>query len=488
MSDLMWLFVIPFISSAAIFFVPILSDKNLKRLALLMSLLPLIFLMIGHLSWIRANVQHDWLPVLSIKFHLSVDALSLLFLYLTAIIIPISILATHSNTLPHPRVFYGLVLFLQGLLIGFFIARDLALFTIFWEAMLLPLYLVIALWGGPGRQAAALKFIIYMIAGSVLMVAAVLFMYFASFSANGGGTFNLDILIGVSSAVPYAGWLFAIFMLAFAVKTPLFPFHGWLPDAYYQAPAAGTILLSAILSKAGVYGVLRIGYELFPSYLREWSPLLLGLAIAGVFYGGLAAWRQADFKRLIAYSSLSHVNFVLAGIFVMSQTAIAGGILQALNHGITIAALFLVAGWLQERLTSTSINAGSGLCKYLPRLCWLTLFFVLSSVALPATNNFVGELLIFFGLFTQNPWLTAILGLTVILSVIYMLRWMQKMYFGPPSTYQNTLVDIGTKELLIALPLVALILWIGVYPGPVLQQIKPAAEKIAALAKLEPSK
>ena len=486
MPKLMWLFVVPFLASAAAFISPPLSGKNWKRFAVVLSLLPLLILLsFGYTSWIGERVEYDWLPPLSIEFYLSVDSLSLLFLYLTAIIIPISLLAVRSDHLPFPHVFYGFVLLLQGLLIGFFAARDLALFTLFWEAMLIPLYFIMSLWGGPQRRMAALKFLTYMIAGSALMIAAVLALYFAAASVSGTGTFNLDVLPKISENAPYAVWLFAIFLLAFSVKTPLFPFHAWLPDAYYQAPTTGTILLSALLSKAGIYGFLRIGFELFPTYLQEWSPYLLGLAIAGVLYGGLAAWMQNDFKRLIAYSSFSHVNFVLVGIFVWNQTAHEGAILQALNHSVTITGLFLVAGWLEERLGTTAIGPFSGMAKFLPQLCWLTLVFVLSTVALPGTNNFIGELLILFALFGHHPWLTAILGLTVILSVIYMLRWMQNVYFEAPSSYQNSWVDIKGKELAIALPLVALIFWIGIYPAPILKQIAPATEKNHAVAKLE---
>jgi NADH-quinone oxidoreductase subunit M len=378
-----------------------------------------------------------------------------------------------------------MVLLLQGLLIGFFTARDLAVFTFFWEAMLIPLYFIISLWGGPLRRLAALKFLIYMIAGSALMIAAVLFLYFDAVS-TGQGTFNMDALAKIAANVPHAAWLAAIFALAFAVKTPLFPFHAWLPDAYCQAPTPGTILLAGLLSKAGIYGFLRIGLELFPKFLVEWSPLLLGLAIAGVFYGGLAAWRQNDFKRLIAYSSLSHVNFILAGIFVLNQTAESGAILQAFNHGITIAGLFLVGGWLEERLGTTKMDTSGGMAQFLPYLCWLTLVFVLASVALPATNNFVGELLILFGLFMKNPWISSFLALTVILSVIYMLRFMQKVYFAAPSLYQEKWNDIKGKEFAIALPLVALIFWIGIYPTPFLKLTEPT-EKNSALAVLEDS-
>lgn len=484
MPNLIWLFVIPFIASLITFSLKNLSGTTGKRWAILMSLVPLAFLLLRHSSWIGSEVNYTWLPALSIHFHLRIDSLSLLFLYLTAIVIPISLLSIKTKDLPSPFALYGLILLLQGLLIGFFTARDLALFTFFWEAMLLPLYFIITYWGGVKRQQAGLKFLIYMIAGSTLMVAAVLALYLASLT-NGEGTFNLDALAGLSSTMPHAAWVGVIFLLAFAVKTPLFPFHAWLPDAYYQAPTAGSILLSALLSKAGIYGFLRIGMELFPQLMQAWNPLLLGLAIAGVLYGGLAAWMQGDFKRLIAYSSFSHVNFILAGLFIWNQTAHSGAILQAFNHGITITGLFLTAGWLADRLGTTSIGPYHGIAKFLPHLCWLTLVFVLSSVALPGTNNFVGELMILFGLFLHNPWLAALLGLTIILSVIYMLRWMQKVYFEESSPFQKDWKDIQWKEFAIALPLVALIFWIGIYPTPILEQTTRAAEKIAAAHDLK---
>jgi NADH-quinone oxidoreductase subunit M len=467
---ILWMFIVPFIASAVLLALPTFSGKFLKRLAFLLSLIPLAILLINHSKLIGMELNVNWIPSLSIAFFLKIDALSLVFLYLTAVIIPISILAVDCSTLSSPGLFYFFVLLLEGLLIGFFMARDLALFTIFWEAMLLPLYFIINYWGGEQRHQAALKFLVYMIGGSVLMIAAILFLYFTA-----SGSFNLDALQGVAANAKYAGWILAIFMLAFAVKTPLFPFHAWLPDAYYQAPTSGTILLSAILSKAGIYGILRIGIELFPKLLQEWSPVLLGLAIAGVFYGGLAAWMQNDFKRLIAYSSFSHVNFILAGLFIWQQPAQAGAVLQAVNHSITIAALFLTAGWLENFLKTTSMGHVRGLAKYLPNLCWLTLFFVLSNVALPGTNNFIGEVMIFFGLFGQSPWITAFLGLSIILSVIYMLRYMQNIYFGAPVPSHPNWIDIGAKELLIAAPLVALILWIGIYPAPVLNEINKIA-------------
>lgn len=474
MVELAALFFLPLIFST-LFFLFSKSAKDLKRLAVLFSLVPLALLLYGQTNWISYELVYDWIPPLGIQFHLRADSLSLIFLYLTAIIIPISLLAEKN----FPNAFYGLVLLLQGLLIGLFTVRDLALFTIFFESILIPLYFIISIWGKEKRIFAAMQFLIYMIAGSAFMIAAVLGLYLAS----GLNTFDMSALANTSSHLtPY---LFAAFLLSFAVKTPLFPFHAWLPDAYCQAPTAGSILLAGLLSKAGIYGILRIILGLFPDHLRAASPLLLSLAITGVLYGGLVAWRQTDYKRLIAYSSFAHVNFVLAGLFIWQGVAHSGAILQAFNHGITITALFLVSGWLEERIHTTEMSLVSGLAKFLPKLAWLTLIFVLSSVALPGTNNFIGEVLILLGLFSQNGYLAALLGLTIILTVIYMLRFMQKIYFDKPLLFQNSWIDIRQKEILIALPLLAIIFLVGIYPSFILKQVNPAAEEIMQAAHLE---
>lgn len=481
MSLLMLLFLTPFAAGLLLFSLAACSSTGLKRLALAFSSLPVLYLVYGHHHWQGSSLQLAWLPALSIELYLKVDFVSWLFLWLTALIIPISLLSVKEEKLPLPQVFFGLILLLQGLLFGFFTARDLVAFTLFYESMLLPLYFIISFWGSGQRKHAAMQFLIYMVAGSALMIAAVLALYHA------GGSFNLDRLAHQASSLPYAPWIFAVFLLAFAVKTPMFPFHIWLPDAYCLAPTAGTILLSALLSKAGIYGIYRIVMGLFPELLQASSPWLLGLSITGVLYGALAAWRQQDFKRLIAYSSFSHVNFILVGLFVWNDPAPAGAIFQAFNHGITITALFLAAGWLEERIHSTQIKSAQGMAKYLPHLCWFTLIFVLSSVALPGTNSFVGEILIFFGLFGISPWLTALLGLSVILSVVYMLRWMQLVYFETPCAPQTGWLDIRGREFCTALFLSAMILWLGIYPDPVLSKIVPETAKTAHINSLENS-
>lgn len=438
----------------------------------LLSLIPLLALLLGGSSWIGSEVNVPWFPTLGISFFLKIDSLSLLFLYLTALVIPLALLAANHEEKHNARSFCFFVLLLESLLIGFFTARDLAFFTIFWEATLLPLFFLIQLFGKTEKYATAMKFLIYMIAGSALLVAAV----FALFFAAGSGSFLFDALQGSAEKGPYAAFIFAAFLLAFAVKTPLFPFHAWLPDVYTNASTSQTILLSALLSKAGIYGFLRVALGLFPLTMLTFSPYLLVLAIAGVLFGALAAWRQDDFKRLIAYSSLSHVNFILAALFVGNTLATRGGTLQAFNHGVTITGLFLVSAWLEERLQSRSILKAGGLARYLPKLAWLTFVFILASVALPGTNNFIGEFLSFFGLFTKNPWAALILGFSIVLSVIYMLRLMQKVYFEIPMQKDAFWLDIGKRELAMAAPLVLLIFFIGLYPQPFLDLAKPLTD------------
>jgi NADH-quinone oxidoreductase subunit M len=464
MEPLLVLFLTPLITSLCTLFL----KNQVQRKAFVLSLLPLAMLLAGGSKWLQSDINYPWLSALSIYFHIGVDNLSFIFLYLVSVIIPISILAPNKAEIERKNVFYALILLTQALLTGLFVAKDLALFTFFFEAILIPLYFILSLWGGKEKQKASFIFIIYMIAGSCLMVAAVLSLYALN------TTFDISSL---ASATEKPALLGAIFLLAFSVKTPLFPFHSWLPLAYAEAPTSGTILLSALLSKAGIYGILRILFGIFPEFMVEWSPYLLQLAIIGVLYGAFAAWGQSDFKKLIAYSSFSHVNFVLAGLFVYNEMAHSGAILGAVNHAITITGLFLVAGWLEIRLGTTRFGEISGLAAYVPRLAWLTLFFVLSAVALPGLNNFVSEAMLLYGVFNHNPWCAALLGLTVIFSVIYMLRWLHSVYFETPHANERTLVDIKSKEMLIALPLIALILWLGIYPSTALAQVTPAAEK-----------
>lgn len=448
---IIWLFIIPFIGAGCA------SYLRNKALAVFFSLIPLFLLLFGSFSYFEGS-HYAWFPPLSIDFSLKIDNLSLIFLYLTAIVIPIAIIISKPPL-------YALILFLQGLLIGFFTAGDLVFFTIFWEAMLLPLYFLMNLGNKPEKYTASLKFLIYMFAGSVLMVVSLIAIYLENH------TFDIASLGGVAENHPFSVVVFTLFALAFAVKTPLFPFHAWLPETYDQAPTSGTILLSALLSKAGIYGFIRVGAGLFPKAMALYSFPLTALAIFGALYGGIAAYRQSNFKKIIAYSSFSHVNFILAGIFIGTDTALNGAVLQSFNHGIIITGLFLVSGWLEMRLNSTSIYSAGGMAKYFPRLCWLTLIFALASVALPSTNGFIGELLILLGIFSVSKWLAATLALSVIIGAAYMLRYMQTLYFNAATRLPLNQYDIDLKSILIALPLVLIIFWIGVYPSTLLNLI-----------------
>lgn len=455
MSSLFLLFFLPFALSLGAFLF-----KPSRKVAIMAGVLPLFLLLLQHSHWLGLNISFSWFAPLSVAFSLAIDAPTLLFLYLTAFIIPAALYLAPEDD--DRYLFYGLVFALEWLLFGFFMAQDLALFIVFWEAMLFPLYFILCLKGEGDRHKTAFTFLLFMFSGSVFMIAGAIALYLSS------GTLDLGSL---SSSTALSPWISLAFLLAFAVKTPLFPLHSWLPVTYFKAPFSGTILLAALLSKAGIYGLFRL-HSIVILPLAPWQPLLLTLALAGVFYGAFAAWREADFKRLLAYTSFSHVNFILAGLMVERSLAHTGALLQAFNHGVTITALFLVAWWLKERLGTTSFPSWGGYGALFPRLCWLTLFFILSAVALPGTNNFIGEIAILLGIFQSAPWHAAFLAASVIFSVVYLLRWMQKLYFGTGALASESAADITKTEMVIALPFILLILWLGFYPMAILQHFK----------------
>lgn len=461
------LLLLPFASSLILMAFQNGELKNVKTLSFILSLIPLGLLLYGWTSWEGTFFTAPFFNPLSIHLKLGVDALSLLFLFLTAIVVPYAIAAAKEVS----PAYYILTFLLEGLLIGLFMAKDLALFTFFWEASLIPLYFILALFGGSKRNEAATTFILYMIAGSTLMIAAILSLYFAT------GTFDISELTKQAATSPYAHLICFIFLLAFAVKTPLFPFHAWLPEAYFQAPTGGSILFAGLLSKAGIYGLFRISAAFFPDIMKEWSFPLIFLSVAGVLYGAFAAWGQSDYKKLIAYSSFSHVNFILVGFFTFSSIAHEGALLQTFNHGILITALFLLAGWLSVRIQTTSLSSYQGLSRFFPKLCWITFTFVMASAALPGTNQFVGEIIILYDLFLKSPWMAALLATSVVLSIVYLLKWIQSVYFGKPSPLTSHF-DLSSKEVLLVAPLLLFVFWIGIYPSFFLETLKPAIQAI----------
>lgn len=475
----MLFFLMPFLSGVILCLLGKWEETRVRRIAALLSSLHLLMLVFPTAEgWIGKSWSLPWIPVLSIEIYLSIDSLSFIFLLLTALVVPVSILAREGSEIKstRPPFFYALILWLQGLLFLFFSAKDLVLFIICWEAMLLPVYFLMVLRGDEANRRAAFQFLLYMMTGSSLLLLAVLTLYFSSTFPD-AGSFRFEALAPFAEQFPQAIGVAVIFFVAFAVKTPLFPFHAWLPSTYANSPVEVTILLSALLSKAGIYGFLRIGGELFPHGLEVCAPWLIGCGLVGVLYGGCAAWMQEDYKRLLAYASLSHVNFLLLGVFLWQGVGREGAILQAFNHGITITGLFLVTGWLESRLGSTNLSLYQGVMQFMPHLSWVTFIFILSSIALPTTNTFVGEWLILLGLYDQSPILAAIAGLTVILSPMYMLFLMQRLYLGPSHSFQHTWRDMNYREWSVALPLIILIFGLGIYPKPALQLIAQQIEK-----------
>ena len=425
-----------------------------------------------------------WLPAYGINYTLGVDGISLLLVMLTAILMPASVLASFSYIKEGQRGYYICLLFLEASMMGVFAALDLFVFYLFWEGMLIPMYFLIGVWGGPRRVYAALKFFIYTMAGSVLMLVAILWVAAAHHSQTGAWTFNIPALYGGALAPGAQFWLFAAFALAFAVKVPLFPFHTWLPDAHVEAPTAGSVLLAGVLLKMGVYGYLRLAVPLFPAAAAVFAPWLAGLGVTGIVYASLVAWAQKDIKKMVAYSSVAHLGLVVLGIMSFEPAAVSGAVLQLVNHGFSTGALFLLVGVLYERRHSRLIDDYGGLAKVMPCFSAVFLIVTLSSIGLPGLNGFVGEALILFGSFRVYPWLAAAALSGVVLSAVYMLGMYQQTVFGPLRHEENrTLPDLNLREWLYLLPLLIFIVLIGVWPGPFLKRVDPAAKNYISLAQ-----
>jgi NADH-quinone oxidoreductase subunit M len=427
-----------------------------------------------------------WVGPLNFQYVLGVDGISLFMVLLTTFLLPVSVLASWRIERQVPYLMAALLL-LETALLGAFVALDLLLFFVFFEGLLFPMYLVIGIWGYERRVYAAVKFFLYTMAGSALLLVAILFLYFRSGSATGTPTFLLQDLQSVPLPVVTARWLFLAFFVAFAVKVPLFPLHTWLPDAHTEAPTAGSVLLAAILLKVGAYGLIRFNVGLFPeasSYFRE---LVLVLAVIGITYGAIVALIQRDLKRLVAYSSVSHLGFVVLGIFAGTLQGMSGGVIQMVNHGLSTGALFLLVGMLYDRTHTRDMAAMGGLARRVPVLAGFFLVVALSSLGLPGLNGFVGELLILVGTFTvTEPF--AVVGATgVVLSAIYLLWAYQRVMHGELRTEASTYPDLSAREYAILVPVVAAIVAIGVFPKPFLDRIEPAAERHAEVIADEPT-
>ena len=425
-----------------------------------------------------------WLPAYGINYALGADGLSLLLIMLTAFLMPLALLASFSYIKEAQRGYYVCLLFLEASMIGVFAALDLFLFFLFWEGMLIPMYFLIGVWGGPRRVYAAVKFFIYTMTGSVLMLAAILWVVAAHHAAAGAWTFSIPALYGGTLSYDAQFWLFAAFALAFAVKVPLFPFHTWLPDAHVEAPTAGSVLLAGVLLKMGVYGYLRLAVPLFPQAAHTFAPWLAGLGVVGIIYGSLVAWSQRDMKKMVAYSSVAHLGLIILGIMSFEPSAVAGAILQMVNHGLSTGALFLLVGVLYERRHTRLIEDYGGLAKVMPGFAAVFMIVTLSSIGLPGLNGFVGEVLVLFGSFKVYPWLAGAAVSGIVLSAVYMLGMYQQVAFGPVTHEENkTMPDLNRREWLCLLPILALIILIGVRPAPFLKRAMPAADNYISLSR-----
>ena len=486
--------LLPAAAGLAIFAIPRENSGALKGFTLAASLLTFL---ISLRLWsgfdpgaaaFQFTLDQSWLPSYGINYFLGIDGVSLLMILLTTLLMPISVLASFSYIKENQRAYYACLLFLETGMIGVFAALDLFVFYLFWEAMLIPMYFLIGIWGGPRRIYAALKFFIYTMAGSVLMLAAILWVAAAQHAATGVWTFSIPALYGGALTTQAQFWLFAAFGLAFAVKVPLFPFHTWLPDAHVEAPTAGSVLLAGVLLKMGVYGYLRLAVPLFPQAAVTFAPWLAGLGVVGIIYGSLVAWSQHDMKKMVAYSSVAHLGTVMLGAMAFEPAAVSGAVLQMVNHGLSTGALFLLVGVLYERRHTRMIEDYGGLAKVMPGFAAVFMIVTLSSVGLPGLNGFVGEVLILFGSFRVYPWLAAGAVLGVILSAVYMLGMYQQVVFGPLRHTENKILqDLNLREWLYLLPLLALIVLLGVWPNPFLKRTLPAVNNYITLSKQQPA-
>lgn len=438
----------------------------------------------GSVAGFQLVEEAAWVGPLNLRYVLGVDGISLFLVILTTFLMPIAVLASW-NVQDRVPYFMASMLLLETAMLGAFVALDLLLFFVFFEGLLFPMYLIIGIWGYERRVYAAIKFFIFTMAGSALLLVAILFLYFRAQAQTGTGTFLLTELAGMDLPVVTARWLFVAFFLAFAVKVPMVPLHTWLPDAHVEAPTAGSVILAGILLKVGAYGLVRFNLVLFPEASTYFRVTILVLAVVGIVYGAIVALIQVDLKRLVAYSSVSHLGFVVLGIFAGTTQAMAGGVMQMVNHGLSTGALFLLVGMLYERTHTRDMNRLGGLGARTPVLAGFFLVIALSSLALPGLNGFVGEFLVLVGTFATHRALAIVAGTGVVLAAIYLLWAYQRVMHGEPKPEHASHRDVSALELAVLVPVTAAILAIGIYPKPFLSRIEPSAERSARIIDVE---
>ncbi|WP_285009953.1 complex I subunit 4 family protein [Pedobacter faecalis] len=425
-------------------------------------------------SSVQFEVNYPWIQQLGIDFHAGIDGISIILVLLTNGLIPLIVLSSFPHQYKHPGTFYALILFMQSGLLLVFTAMDAFLFYIGWEAALIPIYFICAVWGGKDRIRVNMKFFVYTIGGSLFMLLGIIYLFLQNPESN----FNLQAFYSLNLDVVQQGWVFWAFFIAFAIKMPVFPFHTWQPDTYTEAPTAGTMLLSGIMLKMGIYGLIRWLLPVVPLGIQEWGHLAIILSVIGIVYASIIAFTQKDSKRLVAYSSIAHVGLISAGVFVINTQGLQGAMIQMLSHGVNVIGLFFVLDIINRRVNTTRIAELGGIAAKAPHLAIATLIIIMGTVALPGTSGFIGEFLLLIGVYQYSTWIAVVAGLTIIFGAVYMLRMYQGIMLGPESNTTSSFTDVQGSERIVLVIVCLLIIVLGVYPKPVLGLSEAAVQQL----------
>jgi NADH-quinone oxidoreductase subunit M len=460
-----------------------LGSASAKWTALLSSIIQLAVTFYAFLQFIpntevQFGMDYEWISKLGIHFNIGMDGISMLVVLLTNLLMPLIILSSARKNYERPVLFYSLALIMQAALVGVFVARDMFLFYIFWELALIPIYLIIMIWGGFNRVKITYKFFIYTMFGSLLMLVGILYMYFLT---PGAHSFDIKALSAVHPDQLTQGWIFWAFFIAFAIKMPVFPFHTWQPDTYTTAPAQGTMLLSGIMLKMGIYSVIRWILPVVPMGVHDWGKVALLLSLIGIVYAAWIALQQKDMKRLFAYSSISHVGLISAAIFTTTVIGLQGSMIQMLSHGINIVGFFFIAQIIYDRTGTFNLSEMGGLMRKAPVLATMFMVILLGSVGLPLTNGFVGEFMMLKGAYEVSPWIAAVAGLTIIFSAVYMFRAYQASMLGELNPALENFEDLKPSETAVLGIIAVLVLVIGIYPKPLLDLTEPSIAEIVKI-------